>query len=188
MPLNKYLRTISAILLLFIFGIIIFQFSKEKFLQYHHDLTKANPTISNQLEFEKIINQYPKVAYSQLNPDYLAQTKSNTKKYKNILKKSNYTVIKREDFFKKIVGDFRIKDFVCKDAAYRKCLSNPNREYYWLIDNKLIRAVFELQNALKKEGYNPKAFTIKSGHRHPKRNEKIKGASSSKHIIGQSHC
>ncbi|MEM6723537.1 MAG: D-Ala-D-Ala carboxypeptidase family metallohydrolase [Bacteroidota bacterium] len=54
-----------------------------------------------------------------------------------------------------------------------------------MIDEKLLFAIQELQAELTAKDHDPKAFTIRSGHRHPKRNEEVKGAKVSRHIKGQ---
>ena len=102
-----------------------------------------------------------------------------------MLKGSQYRILKRDDFFKKIVGDFRINDFVCKDAYYRACLLDASKEYYWLIDEKVLASLIDLRQSLKSKGYDPEAFTITSGHRHPRKNESIRAAKLSRHMKGQ---
>ena len=116
---------------------------------------------------------------------YLTWSKSNQSKYKRLLSNSKYLVIKQDDFFKRIVGNFRIKDFVCKDSIFKKCLYDSNKEFYWLIDKKLLFAVLKLQKSLEKLGHDPDAFWIRYGHRHPRKNEDVEGAHFSRHIHGQ---
>ncbi len=159
--------------------------SRVKILELKYDYTHQNNRIEEKNDIKKILNSFSTIKYKNLDKKYLKWSKSDIKKYKNILKYSNYKIITQDDFFKKIVRDFRIKDFICKDSIYRKCLFNSKQEYYWLIDEKLLFAVLKLQTTLKKKGYNPDAFNITYGHRHPKKNEDVKGASVSKHIKGQ---
>ena len=54
-----------------------------------------------------------------------------------------------------------------------------------MIDEKLPKAVLSLQQELRKLGHDHNGFKITYGHRSPIKNELVKGAKSSKHIMGQ---
>jgi len=185
MKRKKFMSLMICLLLAIIFCIYLFKFSQENILQFLYDRSHNNLSLSKPSEISNFLKEFPILEYNNLDKDYLEETRSGEKKYKIILSSCNYRIIKRDDFFKKIVGNFRIKDFVCQDGAYRECLSKHNKEFYWLIDEKLLQAVNNLQTSLKNKGYDHEAFYIKSGHRHPKRNVEVKGASSSRHIKGQ---
>lgn len=159
--------------------------AREKYLVVKYDLLNNNPTIETEAGIKDILSAYPKLAYGKLDANYKNWSKSSASKYRKILSASRYCVIKQEDFFKKLVGDFRIMHFVCKDSIYNRCLRDADLPYYWLIDEKLPLRVLALQEALEKAGYDKTAFSILSGHRHPKNNEEVKGAGSSKHLKGQ---
>lgn len=168
-----------------LFGINLISDIREKYLEIKFDLISNNPRIESQEEVERVLNSYRILDYREIEEGYKEWTKSDEPKYKNILRNSKYRVIRQNDFFRKIVGDFRVKDFICRDSIYRKCLFDKRKDYYWLIDEKLAIAVFKLQRSLKEKGYNPDGFWIRYGHRHPKKNEEVEGAGSSKHIKGE---
>jgi len=185
-PVKKWI--ISLIIISVTIGILLFFFkqeSTEKYFEQKYDAQHENKRVETKKEIREILDSFPTIRIKDVDKSYLDWSKSNFGKYKKILRKSEFRVLKREDFFKKIVGDFRINDFVCKDSIYQDCLFKSEKEYYWLIDEKLLFAVLELQNSLKEKGYDPDAFWIRYGHRHPKKNEEAKGAGSSKHIKGQ---
>jgi len=124
-------------------------------------LSNTNLRVESEQDIKEILGSFKTITFEELDSSYLAWSKSDKIKYKKILSNSKFKVIGRNDFFKKIVGDFRIKDFVCKDAFYTKSINNTKNDFY------------------------PDGFKITYGHRHPKKNEQVKGASSSKHILGQ---
>jgi len=143
--------------------------SRDKILEHRYDLLHENEAVSSKIAIDSILGTFEKLRFNQLDQNYLSWTKSNKGKYKKILRRSVFRVIKQDDFYKKIVGNFRIKDFVCKDSLYDKCLNDKEEKYYWLINEKLLYSVLELQNSLKKKGLNQEGFRINSGHRHPKK-------------------
>jgi len=159
--------------------------AQEKYTEIKFDLQYKNERVETEGQIRKILDSLSTIKIKDVDKSYLDWTKSNFGKYQRILRKSEFKVLKCNDFFKKIVGDFRISDFVCKDSIYQECLFDSEKEYYWLIDEKLLFAVLKLQHSLKEKGYNPDAFWIRYGHRHPKKNEEANGAGSSKHIKGQ---
>ena len=165
--------------------LIAFASPLESFLEWKYDRTSQNPSIQEKQDMMSIIDALPIVSFQNMDSTYLSWSKSTIPKYKSMLKGSQYRVLKRKDFFKKIVGDFRINDFVCRDRYYRACLLDSSKEYYWLIDEKVLTAVIELRHSLKSKGYDPNGFSITSGHRHPRRNEKVRAAKLSRHMKGQ---
>jgi len=158
---------------------------RENYLQIKFDLLNDNKPVKSNEEISKILDSLPNVKYDELNSEYKSKSKSDETKYKNLLKAKNYKKISTDDFFKKLVGNFRIKDFVCKDSFYTNSIKNSKNEFIWLIDEKLPKAILKLQLELEKEGYDPEGFKITYGHRSPSKNEQVGGAKSSKHLLGQ---
>lgn len=151
-------------------------------LQYKYDLTHRNPPVYSHQKINDILNSYTSIPYSQVEKKYLDYTRSNRRKYKGMLQKKQYIIIPKTDIYRKIVGDFRIKDFLCKDKYYK---DNSQELLLGLIDEKLLYKTLELIQSLEEKGYNPNGFYIINGHRHPTYNESIKGASKSRHIKGE---
>ena len=54
-----------------------------------------------------------------------------------------------------------------------------------IFNEKIFYKTLELQDELEKLGYDPHGFTIVNGHRHPAYNERIGGASLSRHMKGE---
>ncbi|MGK0389461.1 MAG: hypothetical protein ACI94Y_002201 [Maribacter sp.] len=182
----KHGQNILALLvLLLIIGaaIVIFHWeSRDTLLQYIYEIRHKNEKVESKESIDRILDSYEKVNYSSLDEPYLEYTRSAKSKYKKMLNGREYFVIPREDIHRKIVGEFMIKQFMCKDKYYKE---HAHKEILWLIDRKVLYKTIELLEALEKEGYDKYGFLIRNGHRHPTYNEKIKGAGSSRHIVGE---
>ncbi len=150
--------------------------------QFIYDRTHQNESVQSIEEMNRILDSYPTVAYRDMEKEYLDYTLSNTAKYKPMLARSEYILIPRKDMYRKIVGEFRIRHFMCRDKYYKE---SQYEEIYWLVNRKLLFKTLELIETLQAKGYNPYGFYIRNGHRHPMYNEKIKGASKSRHIKGE---
>ncbi len=146
---------------------------------------RPNPEVYTQEQLDEILSEFETLDFEELPEEYLEKSKSNHKKYKKHLEDASYLIIQRNDFYKKIAGKFRIRDFVCKDKFYKACLLDKEKNFYWLIDKKLLEAVIKLLKTLEEKELNKDALRITYGHRHPAMNEKIKGAKQSRHIHGE---
>lgn len=154
------------------------------FARIIYDITHENPAVNTTSEIDAVLNDFEKVAYKHLEETYVVQTKSDIPKYKNMLRDRKYIILPNTHFYKKIVGDFRIMDFVGKDKIFRNCVLGKQPTMFWLIDKKLLYKILELQNELDRQGYNKNGFRVSYGHRHPQLNEAVNGAGKSKHIQG----
>ncbi len=179
---GKYKNLIITLyfIIITILIILILWRSWDLILQYKYDLQNNNKDVTSIAEIENILDDFPIIPIDSLSPSYLKYTKSNHRKYKRMLKGSIYYVVPKQDVNRKIAGRFRIKDFMCKDKYF-----NSNQDLYWLMDKKVLFKTIELLDSLESRGLNKDGFYVNNGHRHPRRNEKIKGASQSKHIKGQ---
>lgn len=159
----------------------------EKFFEWQYDISSNQKIITQPKEIKSILNSFPSIPFSQLKKEYLSKTKYEKTKYRNLVKGSNLLIIKGKDVFKFIVGNVRIKDFLPKDDYYYENIDalGEGKNVYWLVDEKLLLKLLELQNVLFENGYNKTGFTIVNGFRHPAYNEKVGGASLSRHLKGQ---
>ena len=145
-------------------------------LFYRLGLDRTPVAVKEQVD--SVLVHFDEVKFKNLDADYLTQSGADAAKYKKLLKDKSYYIMDKKDLYRKIAGDFEIRDFVCK--AERK-----NKKIYWLVDKMLIYKTIELQNTLADKGYDPNAFSINSGHRHPKENDRVGGAYQSRHLVGQ---
>jgi len=159
----------------------------EKIYEWQYDFTSKQKIVTQPEKIKDILNSFPTIPFSQLKKEYLSKTKYDKKKYKDLAKDSNLLIIKGKDIFKFIVGSFRIKDFLPRDNFYYENIDalGEGKEVFWMVDEKLLFKLLDLQNVLFENGYNETGFTIVNGFRHPAYNEKVGGASLSRHLKGQ---
>ena len=159
----------------------------EKIFEWHYDYTTKQSIVTQPEKIKNILNSFPTIPFSQLKKEYLSKTKYDKKKYHDLAKGSNLLIIKGKDIFKFIVGNYRIKDFLPRDDFYYENIYalGEGKEVFWMVDEKLLFKLLDLQNILYKNGYNETGFPITNGFRHPAYNEEVGGASLSRHLKGQ---
>ncbi len=191
MKTNKK-QVLKFLLFLLLIGILSFVAvalnywrAKDYLLEWQYDLIHTPKKITSKSAIDKILNEFETIKFKELDEDYLKYTKSSQSKYKKLLEDKQYYKLKQADFYKYIVNDFRIKELLPKDRYYKECLFDKEKTFYWLIDNRLLYKLLELQEVLEAEGYDREAFTIRNGHRPPSYNEKVGGASLSQHMQGK---
>lgn len=183
--MRKILTLLTLISIAFIFIIASYWQTCDYLYQIVYDFNNNNPEVTSKQQIDEILNEFEIVKFDSLDEEYLDYTKSDDSSYKKILIGSSYYVVKRKDINKRIVGKFRIKNFLSKDKYYKKCLYRKNAFQYWLLNKKLLYSILSLQNELSKIKCDKNAFEIRSGHRQPKRNEQAGGAKLSRHIKGE---
>ena len=183
--MKKGFINLGLILLIFFLAINNNWRVKDKFLELKYTFFNTDEEIHSYQKIEKILSGFEKLSYTDLEEEYLENTKSNETKYKKLVQNLDYCRIKKSDLNKRIVGRFRIKDFICKDAYYKKCLGINGKEVICTFNKKIFFKTLELLQELESLGHDPNAFDIVNGHRHPKYNEAIGGAKLSRHIKGE---
>ena len=155
--------------------------------QWRYDRSHNTHTIESAKEIQVILGQFERVSYAKLEKQYLKATLSDQSPYKSLLSGKKYYFVKGDQIYQKIVGDYRIKDFLPKDRFYRQHVVNMNESegLYWLLNPKLLYAFLGLQKELKNQGYRPDGFVLVNGYRHPAYNKAKGGASRSRHMLGE---
>jgi hypothetical protein len=157
----------------------------EHILRKRFDLSNNQPVVNSKQDIDSILQSIPQQPFQNLEDSYKVSSGYEGAKYRKLVNGKKFYLLKQEDFFKKIVGHHRVIDFICKDKHYRACLYDKDKTYPWLMDKSLLYALLDLKTELKKVDCNPDGFVIRSGHRHPKRNEWVGGASMSRHMYGE---
>jgi uncharacterized protein YcbK (DUF882 family) len=178
-------KFLLAILVLFFFASFYLWPSREILLQWKYDLFNNNPYVNEANQIQEILNSYPSVSIQDVDSNYLKQTQQNVEPFKSMLKNAVFKRIPNSEIHRKIVGNFRVKDFLPKDDYFKQALYLKNDSLYWLIDEKLLYLVLAFQDELSAQGHNRDAFVITNGYRHPKFNVQVGGASESRHIVGE---
>ena len=181
---NKILL-ITIIVVILLAGIIALLYQNNSTYKVYYDLKSSQKKITSKAEIDSIFSRFKIVPYNEMEQSYLTNTKSYKQKYRSMLRNKKYYVLEKDDLFKYIAGGVRIKDLLPKkDIYYKECIKK-NKNIYWLIDKRVIYKLLELQLELEKMGYDPDGFTVRNGYRYPSYNEKIGGASRSRHIVGE---
>lgn len=178
---------INTFIILILF-LLVLQFNwqvRDAVYAIQYDLFNENKRVIENQQIESILSDIETVKYADLDQSYLDLTKSDEQKYKNLIKKLTYYKVKRSDLNKKIAGNFRLKEFICKDIFYEDCIMGDRADIICIFNKKIFFKTIELQKELEKLGHDKDAFTIVNGHRHPAYNEKIGGAKLSRHIKGE---
>lgn len=182
-------KTVKYILPFFLLTLLLFAcffwMSRDLAFQILYDWTHHNPPIETKGKSKKILTSFETISYKKLDAAYLEHTLSNQAKFKKMLSEKRYYKIDRSQMYQYIVGKHRLKQFLSKDSYYKASLFDKSKQQYWLINERLLYRILELQNALKEMGHNSDAFTVRSGHRTPQRNKQVEGAGSSRHIVGE---
>ncbi|MDA9773726.1 D-Ala-D-Ala carboxypeptidase family metallohydrolase [Saprospiraceae bacterium] len=125
------------------------------------------------------------IQFEELEKDFLQYSFSDVEKYKSIVGNLEYTIVPRSSLSKNIVGEIMLKDFICEDKFTQACFLNRRKQVVCVFDRRIFYRTLELQNELTALGYDEKGFKVVSGHRHPMYNEKIGGATGSRHLRGE---
>jgi len=184
-PMKNWMITTILILLLFQLALKVNWNVKDKFLELKFDWLNENREVLKEENIDRIIGSLDKTTYDKMNEEYLDYTKSNTSKYKELIKDLDYYTVSQADLNKRIVGPFRLKEFICRDAYYQDCVLDRREEIHCIFNPKIFYKTLELIQELERQGYNKYGFDIVNGHRHPSYNERIGGASLSRHIKGE---
>jgi hypothetical protein len=149
------------------------------------DLHHKNPYVSTSSGIDSILNGFPVVAKKRLPKALIASSGLNKNEFKTLIDQQQFYCIHKKDVYRKIVGDFRIKDFFSSDMGFYTHSYFSKDTLYWGIDKRILYKLVELQDALEERGYDRNALTVRFGHRSPRLNKLIHGASRSRHIAGE---
>lgn len=109
----------------------------------------------------------------------------NLEKYSKLVSGMQFYKINKKLSQQKVVGNFRIKKFVARDQNYRQSSYFNNNDIYWGINPEILHKLMELKNIFAENNNNWNEMKVTSGHRSLARNEKMGGASKSRHILGE---
>ncbi len=143
-------------------------------------VTDNQPDVLSRQAIDSILDGFEQRPYVQLGDEYHNYSDPGLQ-FKPALKSRNYFVLHKEDLSKKMVGKFRVRDFVTHDEYYRSSFTDS---IFWLVDRKVLYMLLELIQETDKLGHDMYAFRIYNGHRHPRKNKEVKGAKRSQHILG----
>lgn len=182
---RQFFISISVIGLLAIAAFFSSYRFRDPILMLRYDFFHKNQFVKGEEQIDKILSQFQSIPYSKLPDSYKKNTLSDQEPYHKMLRRSTYYLVPSADVYKKIVGPYRIKNFMPKDASYKSNQDRIEGKIVWLVDKRVLKKLLQLQNTLNEQGFDGNAFYVVNGYRHPSYNKKVGGASQSRHIVGQ---
>ena len=183
--MKQWMISLGLIIILFLIAIKINWQVKDKVLELLYDYQYENSEVTTRTKIDEVLSKIGHSNFQSLDSEYLDFTKSNEPSYKKLIQNLNYYKIEQGDLNKKIVGHFRLKEFICKDDYYKDCVLGDEEIIHSILNPKIFYKTLALMKELEKLGYNKYGFSIVNGHRHPRYNERIGGAKLSRHIKGE---
>jgi hypothetical protein len=171
----------------YLLGLVLLVFSCKK-LSEEQKFDKANPQpdVLSRAGIDSVLNSFEEIPYAQLTEEYKDSTDPE-RKFEKELSGRSYYAISGDEIYTKVIGHYRVRDFLAKDYFYKQNLKNlgAKRMQFWLIDKEVLYMMLELIHRLDEQGYNPYGFHIRNSHRHPNKNKSVNGAKYSQHMFGR---
>lgn len=135
---------------------------------------------------DSVLDGFDEVNYSELDEQYLNYSNPDRKFEKELSPRSFY-VIPGDKVNTKVIGNFRVRDFLAHDDYYKfnKKYHASNITQFWLIDKEVLYMMLDLIHQLDELDHNKYGFHIRNSHRHPKLNTDSNGAKYSQHMFGR---
>jgi uncharacterized protein YcbK (DUF882 family) len=143
------------------------------------------PDILTHEGIDSVLQQFETIRYKQLDTAYINYSDP-LAKFRKKLKNVTYYVITGRAVFQKIVGPYRILQFLTRDKYYAKNMNELDKGHtqYWALNRDMLHMLLDLILTLKEKGYNEYGFGVRNGHRHPLYNMRSKGSGDSQHQYG----
>ncbi len=185
-------RKLQLLFFLFILGCFLlfiasFFWSKSRYElnEWWYDQINENSYVATKAELNAILSEFEIVPFKDLPQNYLVYSQSQVAKYLGMVKNGTYYKIPNQAIYRKIIGHNRIKDLISRDDLFAEAVQDQEGHFIWLLNKKVLYKFIDLQDALTAKEYDRDALTIISGHRTPKHNNRVGGASRSRHIVGE---
>ena len=172
-------------LLVILVVVINTPFLNNKLESIYFDFTNSNPSVASQVALKKLLNTFEQIPLKQLPKTYLKDSKMLEAKYAKMVAPMKFYKVTKKDTYKKLIGNLRIKDFVVKDKQLSKTKYRSDKPIYWGMNPTVLFKLMELKEIMESRNLDFNAIQINSGHRTPHINEKVGGASKSRHIVGE---
>ncbi len=157
---------------------------RDQFGMWYYDLRYGMKVAASAEEIDKILAGFEQIPYDQLPATYLTKTRSDQHPYAKMLRGATYYLVPYEQIYTPLVGKHRIRDFMPKDEGYQAHIFG-GPDLIWLVDKRTLKKLLLLEHLLVREGHDPEALTVVNGYRHPAYNQRVGGASQSRHIVGE---
>ena len=184
------MRILKFILFLLLLGFIVIYNVlnnwqvRDRLLEWQYDLKDERHPLDAEDDIKRYFKDNQQVNYADLPKPYLEYTRSNISPYAGMLGQKVYHQIDRTELNRRFFHGYRLKDFLCTDKYYKDCVLNKREDVLSLISVDLILKFKALLDEMDEAGLDSEKIHVTNGHRHPRYNEAIGGASKSRHIHG----
>ena len=164
---------------------LIYVYSPQKIKMVAYDMTHQNHDVTSFEAYKKILASYPSVRYDDLPAYVQRRMQSKDGIARPEIRNLRFNVIPTGDAYRKLMLDKRIFHFTSSDLRPTRTWWTGKKVFYICADPWLMDRTFQLFEALKAEGYDPRAVSIQSSFRTTSHNDKVGGALNSMHLFGK---
>ena len=150
-----------------------------------YDLLEGNNYVETEEQARQIFAQFPQLSTSELPQWYREGNKLDRAPFEAMCTNMQFRKLSKKEAYQKIAGDVRLIDLLARDADVHRLHYFSKAPVYLGIAPEVVYRFIALQDALARSGYDPDALLVRFGHRHPKLNKEVGGASKSRHIVGE---
>lgn len=150
-----------------------------------YDLLEGNNYVETEEQARQIFAQFPQLSTSELPQWYREGNKLDRAPFEAMCANMQFRKLSKKQAYQKIAGDVRLIDLLARDADVHRLHYFSKAPVYLGIAPEVVYRFIALQDALARSGYDPDALLVRFGHRHPKLNKEVGGASKSRHIVGE---
>ena len=150
-----------------------------------YDVLEGNQYVEKEADARAIFNQFPVVSATDLPQWYREKNGMNEQPFEEMCRNMKFYKLSKKDTYRKIAGDVRLIDMLARDEDFHRLHYFSAEPAYLGIDERVVFRFIALQDALARSGYDPDALFVRFGHRHPRLNKEVGGASKSRHILGE---
>ncbi|MEL7424599.1 MAG: D-Ala-D-Ala carboxypeptidase family metallohydrolase [Bacteroidota bacterium] len=177
--------TVLLILFLFLLTVWLVPSARMAVEAGLYDVLEGNEYVEKEEDAKAIFSQFSTIPASDLPAWYREKNGMNEAPFQKMCSKMKFYQLTKRETYQKIAGNVRLIDLLSRDEDFHKLHYFSKESTYLGIDERVVYRLIALQDALARSGYDPDALVVRFGHRHPRLNKEIGGASKSRHIVGE---
>ena len=151
-----------------------------------YDQQTKQPPVTRHSQLDSVLDGLQVIPFQKIDKGYLAEA-GITAKWKRVLSKRSWYVVRGKQAFQYLVWNFRIEDFMTKDNAWEVNRTNPDAGHiqYLCLDRRVLHRLMDLLDYMHEQKLDITKVLIKHGFRYPSYNARIGGAKKSRHQFGE---
>ncbi len=186
--MKKRWRLIGLLLglLVLVLGVWIYYAEKIPRLarEYVYDWQYPNPDIHTSDQLDSLLKCFRQVSVVSLDEEIKGQLGLRNSLSASVQQPPVVYCLTKQDLCRKIVGPYRIRDFISPDLLQIESADNKSDSLYWPMDKRILKVLIELRQWLDQQGYDAQTLSVRSAYRSPSINWTKGGATLSRHMSG----